>query len=138
MSTFNCRVVSAKEELFVGDVQMLIAAGHNGEIGVLPGHTPLITLLKPGVLRIKSQNDVEEVIYVGGGVLEIQPNSVTVLADTAERAANLDEAKIAEARRAAEQMLANQSENLQTNAALIALAESMAQLQAIQKYKNRA
>lgn len=138
MATFNCRVVSAKEELFVGDIKMLIASGHNGEIGVLSGHTPLITLLKPGVLRIQSQDNHEEVLYVGGGVLEIQPHSVTVLADTAERAANLDEAKIAEARRAAEQMLANQSENLQTNAALITLAESMAQLQAIQKYKNRA
>ncbi len=138
MSTFNCRVVSAKEELFVGDVKMLIAAGYNGEIGVLAGHTPLITLLKPGVLRIQMSEGNEEVLYVGGGVLEVQPHSVTVLADSAERAANLDEAQIAEARRAAEQLLANQSETLQTNAALIALAESAAQLQAIQKYKNRA
>lgn len=138
MATFNCRVVSAKESLFVGVVKMLVAAGQNGEIGVLAGHTPLITLLRPGVLRLIFADDSEEVIYVSGGVLEVQPNSVTVLADTAERAANLDEAKIAEARRAAEQLLSSQSETLQTSAALAALAESVAQLQTIQKYKNRA
>lgn len=137
MATFNCRVVSAKESLFVGEIKMLIAAGHEGEIGVLAGHTPLITLLKPGVLRIQMADGQEEVIYVGGGVLEVQPHSVTVLADVAERAANLDEAKIAEARRAAEQMLVNQNETLQTSAALAALAETVAQLETIRKYKNR-
>lgn len=138
MATFSCRVVSAKERLFDGEVKMLVAAGHNGEIGVLAGHTPFITLLKPGVLRAIMVDGSEEVVYVSGGVLEVQPQGVTVLADAAERAANLDEAKVAEARRAAEQLLANQSENLQTSAALAALAESFAQLQAIQKYKNRA
>lgn len=138
MATFNCRVVSAKESLFVGSIKMLVATGQEGQIGILAGHTPLITLLKPGVLRIIMADESEEVIYVSGGVLEVQPNTVTVLADTAERAANLDEVKIAEARRAAEQMLANQSETLQTSAALAALAESIAQLQTIQKYKNRA
>ena len=118
---------------------MLIANGHSGEIGVLAGHTPLITLLKPGAMRMKSADGLsEEVIYVSGGVLEVQPNLVTVLADDAERAHDLDEAKIAEARRAAEQMLVNQTDTLQINAALAALAESVAQLQTIQKYKNRA
>lgn len=138
MATFKCRVVSAREELYVGDVNMLIASGHSGEIGVLAGHTPLITLLKPGAMRLKLADGGEEVIYVSGGVLEVQPHVVTVLADGAERAKDLDEAKIAEARRAAEQMLSNQSNTLQTNAALAALAESVAQLQTIQKYKNRA
>lgn len=138
MATFNCRVVSAKESLFVGAIKMLVATGHEGEIGILAGHTPLITLLKPGVLRIIMADDTQEVLYVSGGVLEVQSDLVMVLADTAERAANLDEVKIAEARRAAEQMLTNQSETLQTSAALAALAESVAQLQAIQKYKNRA
>lgn len=138
MATFKCRVVSAREELYVGDVNMLIASGHSGEIGVLAGHTPLITLLKPGAMRLKLADGGEEVIYVSGGVLEVQPHVVTVLADGAERAKDLDEAKIAEARRAAEQMLNNQSSTLQTNAALAALAESVAQLQTIQKYKNRA
>lgn len=138
MATFNCRVVSAKESLFVGEIKMLVAAGYEGEVGILAGHTPLITLLKPGVLRLEMADGNHEVIYVGGGVLEVQPHSVTVLADTAERAADLDEAKIAKARADAQQLLANQSESLQTSAALAALAESVAQLQAIQKYKNRA
>lgn len=138
MASFDCRVVSATESLFEGTVKMLIAPGREGEIGVLAGHTPLITLLKPGVLRLLFETGAEEVVYVSGGVLEVQPNSVMVLADAAERAANLDEAKIAEARRAAEQLLANQSDSLQTTAALAALAESVAQLQALQKYKNRA
>ncbi len=138
MATFQCRVVSAKEALFTGDVKMLVASGQEGELGVMAGHTPLITLLKPGVLKLTMADGSEEVIYVSGGVLEVQPKGVMVLADSAERAANLDESKIAEARRAAETLLANQSDTLQTNAALAALAESVAQLQTIQKYKNRA
>lgn len=138
MATIGCRIVSAKESLFVGDVKMLIATGYEGELGILPNHTPLITLLKPGVLRAIMADDKEEVIYVSGGVLEVQPHAVMVLADSAERAANLDESKIAQARKVAEQMLANQSESLQTSAALAALAETVAQLQTIQKYKNRA
>ncbi|HAR74825.1 MAG TPA: F0F1 ATP synthase subunit epsilon, partial [Psychrobacter sp.] len=108
------------------------------EIGILPGHTPLITLLKPGAMRIQTPNGEEEVIYVSGGVLEVQPKMVTVLADTAMRAYNLDESKIVEARKKAEQMLVNQSDTVQTNAALASLAESVAQLQTIRKYKNRA
>ncbi|ANB90963.1 ATP synthase F0F1 subunit epsilon [Moraxella ovis] len=138
MATFKCRVVSAREELYAGDISVLVAAGHDGEIGILAGHTPLITLLRPGTLRLKNAEGAEEIIYVSGGVLEVQPNIVTVLADSAERAQDLDEAKIAEARRAAEQLLANQNNTVQTNAALAALAESVAQLQTIQKYKNRA
>ena len=138
MSNFYCRVVSAKEELYQGDIHMLVASGVNGELGILAGHTPLITLLKPGSMRMIDEHGQEEIIYVSGGVLDIQPKVVTVLADTALRANNLDEVKIAEARKAAEQMLANQSETLQTSAALAALAESVAQLQTIQKYKNRA
>lgn len=138
MANFKCRVVSAREELYAGDISVLVAAGHDGEIGILAGHTPLITLLKPGALRLKTAEGAEEIIYVSGGVLEVQPHLVTVLADSAERAHDLDEAKIAEARRNAEQLLANQNSTVQTNAALAALAESVAQLQTIQKYKNRA
>lgn len=137
-ATFQCRVVSAREELYHGEISMLIASGSEGEIGILSGHTPLITLLKPGAMRVQKPDGTEEVIYVSGGVLEVQPKLVTVLADTAVRAHNLDEAKIVEARKKAEQMLVNQSDTVQTNAALLALAESLAQLQTIQKYKNRA
>ncbi|WP_350562270.1 F0F1 ATP synthase subunit epsilon [Psychrobacter sp. CAL346-MNA-CIBAN-0220] len=138
MATFQCRVVSAREELYSGEISMLIATGSEGEVGVLLGHTPLITLLKPGPVRVQTPDGAEEVIYVSGGVLEVQPKMVTVLADTAMRAHNLDESKIVEARRKAEQMLVNQSDTLHTNAALASLAESVAQLQTIRKYKNRA
>lgn len=138
MATFQCRVVSAREELYSGDVSMLIATGSEGEVGVLSGHTPLITLLKPGAMRIQTPDGQEEVIYVSGGVLEVQPNIVTVLADTAVRAHNLDESKIMQARKTAEQALVNQSDTVQVNAALASLAESVGQLQTIRKYKNRA
>lgn len=138
MATIQCRVVSAREEIYTGEISMLIATGSEGEVGILAGHTPLITLLKPGSMRIQLPDGSEEVIYVSGGVLEVQPKLVTVLADTAVRADDLDEAKIIEARKQAEQMLVNQSETLQTNAALASLAESVAQLQTIRKYRNRA
>lgn len=138
MATFKCRVVSAREELYSGDISVLVAPGIDGELGILAGHTPIITLLKPGPMHLRRADGTEEVIYVQGGVLEVQPKIVTVLADSAEHGGNLDEVKIAEARRAAEQMLANQSANMDTSAALAALAESLAQLQTIQKYKNRA
>ena len=138
MATLQCRVVSAREEIYAGEISMLIAMGSEGEVGILAGHTPLITLLKPGSMRIQTPDGNEEVIYVSGGVLEVQPKLVTVLADTAVRAHDLDEAKIVEARKKAEQMLANQTETLQTNAALPSLAESVAQLQTIRKYRNRA
>ena len=138
MATLQCRIVSAREEIYSGEISMLIGTGTEGEIGVLAGHTPMITLLKPGSMRIQTPDGSEEVIYVSGGVLEIQPTVVTVLADTASRANDLDEAKIEEARKQAEQMLTNQSDNLQTNAALASLAESAAKLQTIRKYRNRA
>ena len=138
MATLQCRVVSAREQIYDGEITMLIASGSEGEIGVLAGHTPMITLLKPGSMRLQTPDGNEEVIYVSGGVLEIQPKLVTVLADTAARAHDLDEAKIVEARKKAEQMLANQTDSVQTNAALASLAESVAQLQTIRKYRNRA
>lgn len=138
MATLQCRIVSAREELYSGDISMLIASASEGEIGVLPGHTPLITLLKPGPMRVQKPDGEEEVIYVSGGILEVQPKMVTVLADTAMRATNLDETKIIEARKKAEQMLVNQTDTVQTNAALASLAESVAQLQTLRKYKNRA
>ena len=138
MATLQCRIVSAREQIYDGEITMLIATGSEGEIGVLAGHTPMITLLKPGSMRLQTPDGNEEVIYVSGGVLEIQPKLVTVLADTAARAHDVDEAKIIEARQKAEQMLANQSDSVQTNAALASLAESVAQLQTIRKYRNRA
>lgn len=138
MATLQCNVVSAKETIYSGEISMLIATGVEGEIGILPGHIPFITLLKPGTMQIKTSAGNDEMVYVSGGVLEVQPHLVTVLADTAVRANDLDEAKILEARRHAEQTLQNQKADIDTSAALAALAESVAQLQTLQKFKNRA
>ncbi|ATQ82395.1 F0F1 ATP synthase subunit epsilon [Moraxella osloensis] len=138
MATLQCNVVSAKETIYSGEISMLIATGVEGEVGILPGHIPFITLLKPGTMQIKTSNGNDEMVYVSGGVLEVQPHLVTVLADTAVRANDLDEAKILEARRHAEQSLQNQKADIDTSAALAALAESLAQLQTLQKFKNRA
>lgn len=138
MATLQCNVVSAKETIYSGEISMLIATGVEGEVGILPGHIPFITLLKPGTMQIKTSNGNDEMVYVSGGVLEVQPHLVTVLADTAVRANDLDEAKILEARRHAEQTLQNQKADIDTSAALAALAESLAQLQTLQKFKSRA
>ena len=138
MATLQCNVVSAKETIYSGEISMLIATGVEGEVGILPGHIPFITLLKPGTMQIKTSSGNDEMVYVSGGVLEVQPHLVTVLADTAVRANDLDEAKILEARRYAEQTLQNQKADIDTSAALAALAESLAQLQTLQKFKNRA
>ncbi|WP_111861467.1 F0F1 ATP synthase subunit epsilon [Acinetobacter sp. CFCC 10889] len=138
MSTMQCDVVSVKESLYSGTVTMLIAKGAGGELGIMPGHAPLVTLLKPGAIRVLLENGTEELIYVSGGVLEVQPHVVTVLADTAVRADNLDEAAIIEARKNAENLLANQKSDLDAAAALAALAETAAQLETIRKIKNRA
>jgi F-type H+-transporting ATPase subunit epsilon len=100
---------------------MLIAKGAGGELGIMPGHAPLVTLLKPGAIRVLLENGTEELIYVSGGVLEVQPHVVTVLADTAVRADNLDEAAILEARKNAEQLLANQKSDLDAAAAWLRL-----------------
>ena len=138
MATLQCNVVSAKETIYSGEISMLIATGVEGEVGILPGHIPFITLLKPGTMQIKTSNGNDEMVYISGGVLEVQPHLVTVLADTAVRAHDLDEAKILEARRHAEQTLQNQKADIDTSAASAALAESLAQLQTLKKFKNRA
>lgn len=138
MATMQCDVVSVKESIYTGTVKMLIAKGVAGELGIMPGHAPLTTLLQPGPIRVLLENGTEELVYVSGGVLEVQPHIVTVLADTAIRADNLDEAAIIEARKQAEALLANQKSELDTAAALASLAEIAGQLETIRKIKNRA
>lgn len=138
MATMQCDVVSVKESLYSGTVTMLIAKGAGGELGIMPGHTPLVTLLQPGPIRVLLEDGTEEIIYVSGGVLEVQPNVLTVLADTAIRAENLDEAAILEARKTAENLLVNQKDKLDTAAAHASLAELAGQLETIRKIKNRA
>ncbi len=137
-STFQCKVVSVNGDLYSGEVSMLIAEGIDGQLGILANHTPLITLLKPGTMRLETISGESEYIYISGGVLEVQPKIVTVLADIAVRASTLDEAKIAEKRREIEQMLENQQGTVDTAAALAALTETFKAVQDMQKFKGRA
>ncbi|HJV06839.1 MAG TPA: F0F1 ATP synthase subunit epsilon, partial [Chromobacteriaceae bacterium] len=107
--TVHCDVVSAEEEIFSGIVEFAVFPGEAGELGVYPHHTPLLTRIRPGTIRLKlPQKEAYELVYVSGGMLEVQPSLITVLADTAIRANDLDEAKALEAKRRAEEALANQ------------------------------
>ena len=135
--TVHVDVVSAEELLFSGLAEIVSLPGEAGELGILPGHTPLLTRIKPGMVRIKLPNqDDEEVIFVAGGLLEVQPNLVTVLADTAIRGKDLDEAKAMEAKRLAEEALANRTGTLDVAKAQAELAESIAQIATIQRLRK--
>lgn len=135
-STIRCDIVSAEEEIFRGDVQMVIATGELGELGIAPKHAPLITRLKPGQVRVILANGEEQFFYVSGGILEVQPQVVTVLTDTAIRAADLDEAKAKEAKAEAERILANRGEAMEIAEAQAKLAEALAQLQALERLRK--
>ena len=135
-STIRCDIVSAEEEIFRGDVQMVVATGEMGELGIAPRHAPLITRLKPGQVRVTLANGEEQNFYVSGGILEVQPQVVTVLTDTAIRAADLDEAKAKEAKAEAERILANRGEAMEIAEAQAKLAEAMAQLQALERLRK--
>lgn len=137
MPTLSCNVVSAQEAIYTGDVKMLMATGIEGELGILPGHIPLVTLLKPGPVRVVEKDGTQEVLYVSGGVLEVLPEKITLLADSAVRASDLDEAKIEQARKEAEALLSEQKSSLDSSAALASLAESVAQMQTLRKFKNK-
>jgi F-type H+-transporting ATPase subunit epsilon len=107
MATIKVDVVSAEEQIFSGQAKFVALPGEAGELGILPGHTPLITRIRPGAVRIEAENGEEEFVFVAGGILEIQPGAVTVLADTAIRGKDLDEAKAEDARKRAEEALQN-------------------------------
>ncbi|HUH57581.1 MAG TPA: F0F1 ATP synthase subunit epsilon [Pseudomonadales bacterium] len=134
--TVQCDIVSAEEELFSGRVEMVIAHGHMGDLGILPGHTPLISTIKPGPVRVIKQGGGEEVYYISGGFIEVQPTMVKILADTAIRAADLDEASALEAKKKAEQALVNQSADFDYASAAIRLAEAAAQLRTISELRK--
>jgi F-type H+-transporting ATPase subunit epsilon len=136
MSTIRCDIVSAEEEIFHGNAQMVIATGEMGELGIAPRHAPLITRLKPGQVRVQLENGEEQFFYVSGGILEVQPNVVTVLADTAIRAKDLDEAAARGAKDEAERALANRSDALEVAQAQAQLAQAMAQLQALERLRR--
>jgi F-type H+-transporting ATPase subunit epsilon len=137
-NTIQVDVVSAEEEIFSGQAEFVALPGEAGELGIYPKHTPLITRIRPGAVRIKLVDQAEdEFVFVAGGILEVQPNAVTVLADTAIRGADLDEAKAVEAKRLAEEALNNRESNIDYAAAQAELAVAIAQLAAIQKLRQK-
>ena len=135
-STIRCDIVSAENEIFHGDVQMVVVTGEMGELGIAPRHAPLITRLKPGQVRVKLENGDEQFFYVSGGILEVQPQVVTVLADTAIRAKDLDEAAAGKAKAEAEKLLANRTDAMEIAEAQAQLAQAVAQLQALERLRK--
>jgi F-type H+-transporting ATPase subunit epsilon len=135
--TVHCDIVSAERQLFSGLVEIVVASGVEGDLGIMPGHAPLLTRLKPGPVRVKKQNGEEEVFYVSGGFLEVQPKLVTVLADTAERAENMDAAEAERAKARAKEALEGKSSEMDYSRAAATLIEAVAQLRAIQQLKNK-
>jgi F-type H+-transporting ATPase subunit epsilon len=136
MTTIRCDIVSAEEEIFHGNAQMIIATGEMGELGIAPRHAPLITRLKPGQVRVQLENGEEQFFYVSGGILEVQPSVVTVLADTAIRAKDLDESAARQAKDEAERALANRTDALEVAQAQAQLAQAVAQLQALERLRR--
>jgi F-type H+-transporting ATPase subunit epsilon len=134
--TLQVDIVSAEQQIFSGTAERVIAPGEAGELGILPEHMPLLTRIKPGTVRIQNGAD-EEVIYVSGGMMEVQPDRITVLADTSIRAHDLDEAKAMEAERLAREALADRSGAIDHAKAQIELAQAAAQIAAIRKLRQR-
>ena len=134
--TFQVDIVSAEQQIFSGEAEMVIAPGEGGELGILPQHTPMLTRIKPGVVRIHNGGKEDEVIYVSGGMMEVQPDRVTVLADTSVRAHDLDEAKVMEAERLAREALTNRTGALEVAQAQAELAQAAAQLSAIRRLRS--
>ncbi|TRN84400.1 F0F1 ATP synthase subunit epsilon [Pseudomonas syringae] len=135
--TVHCDIVSAEGEIFSGLVEMVIAHGNLGDIGIAPGHAPLITDLKPGPIRLIKQGGEAEVFYISGGLLEVQPNMVKVLADTVQRAADLDEASAQAAVLAAEKALNEKGADFDYGSATARLAEAAAQLRTVQQIRKK-
>ncbi|MDR2690211.1 MAG: F0F1 ATP synthase subunit epsilon [Azoarcus sp.] len=135
--TVHVDIVSAEEQIFSGLAEFVALPGESGELGILPGHMPLMTRIKPGAVRVKTpQSSEEELVFVAGGLLEIQPGLVTVLADTAIRGKDLDEAKALEAKRKAEEALATKSAQIDYAKAQAELVEAIAQISAIQRFRK--
>jgi F-type H+-transporting ATPase subunit epsilon len=135
-STIRCDIVSAEEEIFHGEVQMVVATGEMGELGIAPRHAPLITRLKPGQVRVTLANGEEQLFYVSGGILEVQPQVVTVLADTAIRGGDLDEASVQKAKAEAERNLAKAGDPIEIAKAQQELAQARAQGEAIERMRK--
>jgi F-type H+-transporting ATPase subunit epsilon len=136
MATIKVDVVSAEEQIFSGMAKFVALPGEAGELGILPGHTPLITRIRPGAVRIEAENGQEEFVFVAGGILEVQPGAVTVLADTAIRGKDLDEAKAEQSRKRAEEAMQNSGSNIEYATAQAELAYATAQLAAIARLRK--
>ncbi|EEO28624.1 F0F1 ATP synthase subunit epsilon [Oxalobacter paraformigenes] len=137
-NTIHVDVVSAEELIFSGEAEFVVLPGELGELGILPRHAPLITRIKPGAVRIKvSDKEDEEYVFVAGGVLEVQPHAVTVLADTAIRAKDLDEAKASEAKKLAEDAILNRESQIDYAKAQAEIAMAVAQLSMIKKLRRK-
>jgi F-type H+-transporting ATPase subunit epsilon len=130
-------VVSAEEQIFSGQAEFVALPGETGELGIYPRHTPLITRIRPGAVRIQTVNGGEEFVFVAGGILEVQPNGVTVLADTAIRGGDLDEAKATAAKKQAEELMLNKDSKIDYAKAQAEMAAAIAQLAAIQKLRSK-
>ena len=138
MATIHVDVVSAEEAIVSGEANFVVLPGEMGELGIYPRHTPLITRIKPGAVRIqRADNGEEELVFVAGGILEVQPNSVTVLADTAIRGHDLDEARVVEAKKRAEEAMRNAKSDIDLAAAQGEFATMAAQVAAISKLRKR-
>ncbi|TSE30468.1 F0F1 ATP synthase subunit epsilon [Tepidimonas charontis] len=137
MNTIQVEVVSAEESIFSGPAKFVALPGEMGELGILPGHVPLITRIKPGAVRIEKADGEEEFVFVAGGILEVQPKVVTVLSDTAIRGKDLDEAKANEARKAAEEALKNAKSEVDLAKAQAELAVMAAQIAALRRFRQK-
>ena len=137
MSSIQVDVVSAEESIFSGPAKFVALPGEAGELGILPGHIPLITRIKPGAVRIEKTDGSEEFVFVAGGILEVQPHHITVLSDTAIRGHDLDEAKANDARRSAEEAIKNAKSDIDLDKATSELAVMAAQIAALRKYRQK-
>ncbi|MCY3627598.1 MAG: F0F1 ATP synthase subunit epsilon [Gammaproteobacteria bacterium] len=135
-STMHCDIVNAEEEIFSGLVQMIVANGSDGQLGIYPGHAPLLTGLNPGPVRLRLEDGTEELFFASGGFLEVQPNGVIVLADTAIRAHDLDEAKAKENQERAQRLMDEQTSEIDFARASALLAEALAQQQTLEELKK--
>ena len=136
--TIQVEIVSAEHEVFSGEAEMVFAPAELGEVGIAPGHAPLVTKMGPGEVRVKDAEGKETAFYVSGGILEVQPKVVTILSDTAQRAEDLDEAAVLKAKEEAEQAFHEKSDGIDYAKARASLAETAAQLQTIKRLKKRA
>lgn len=136
-TTVQCNIVSADESLFSGAVEMVVATGSLGELGINAGHAPLLSDLKPGPVRVIKEAGEEEIFFLSGGYLEVQPNAISILADTAVRANDIDEAAAAEAVKTAEQAIANQTGEIEYSKAAAMLAQATAQLQTVRALRKK-